>query len=253
MAQIGRLELPGWEIREIGDADRSEILRVLGLDGLAFRYQEKVGEQVIRSWRVEGSNSEPVLSPASDDLPLLTRTHLHHQLAEVPADSVSSLWDRLLPFPFSLWGEPVPAAEASGGLEGGQEQRWLGQHCAGAFELLESRLGAAEIGLLTLRSLGADEPVHLFFHCVRKKVLTAARIHPVSEDRADLADVLCGWGASFQHLAISVPRLSSFADQIGGVVEAIQRGLAEPVVAVGPGTDATGLPQLDDVVFSTDS
>lgn len=229
----------GHTVHALEACDRRSLLEILGLADFAFHFQERVGNQVLRSWQVQGARciaAFPLpMEIIESDRPLLVRTHLSHTLAERPFVSNASLWEELLPFPFHLWGDP-PGAEASGGTES-TDPAWLeaGRSLRNGFSRLEARLHSAEISVLRFASESAH--LELFFHCVRKRFVRSGRLETVEDSAADFGHL----AASFQTLTVQTgPAKPTLPEQVRAIEAAIGAALdsASAPHLEGPATQA---------------
>ncbi len=215
--------LEKWEVEPLDSHLRGRILRLLGLSGFEFSYEERMGGLPLRRWNVMG---EKVAAYFTDEDPQTGAAFIRRELpatafSEKPLFPATTLSEELLPFPFQLWLQPT-SAEASGTLTSGPpEWSQAAARLGEVFVGLEKRLQSAEITILELGE--AEQSLVLFFHCVRKRFLKLGVLTGVTAGTLEASD-LDNQGASYQILAIAPSDHGSFAEQ----VDAIAQGALAP-------------------------
>lgn len=160
--------------------DRRKILRVLGLGQYRFLLFELSGEIILRALETVGSQTSSLLEPLgiSDakkfveayPFPVLSLQYSEggRQLTQRPVNESLSLWEEILPFPFSLFSKHFYSAEKNPAIY--PERTWEDlQALFHVLQLFEEKMAETELSVVWLHSAG--EEVAFVTHYVRKRRL----------------------------------------------------------------------------------
>jgi hypothetical protein len=206
----------------LAESDRWQLLALLGLTSFPFRYEERLGSQVVRSWICSENGVEvlfPNSSPPVSPLPTLVRAHSLPALSEEVLFKPQSLWSECMPFPFSAWAQPY-GAEASGEVSSDNSEWWAAaQQLRASFQTLEDKVFSCEVTHLHIENSVEAPPFSLFFHCVRRKYLQIRKIDALETGSPNETPV----ASRYQSLHLSVSHNEGFVSQIESLGSAVRK------------------------------
>ncbi len=206
------------------ELDRWKLLELLGLTSFPFRYEERLGPQLIRSWICSENGVEAQFPGAPlpvSPLPTLVRAHTAPFLSEAVLFKNRSLWAECLPFPFSSWAESY-GAEASGEISSLDEPWWAAtQRLRSSFQALEEKIFSCEVTHLHIERPGNVPATSLFFHCVRRKYLEIRKLDALEASSVGETPV----ASRYQALHLHSPQEADFVSQVDSLCSAIRKTL----------------------------